>query len=513
MKGMVIHMTKKHSSKKVKQSIPQCYEPLWNLWHTGRLLWQGDSCILYELTAEGKDTQCLLLFPMETLFLEQIKIFSCQQDLGFSPLKAYTIFEDCICLRLTAITPVSLRTNEIATNGLQFFFFIKNTLSLLFRLAGQGIWLSGFSMDDIAFLPDGTPILFSFHRSAAYDSNCYPLQDLCKLLYAFCRKTYPSCLVYLEQLFRQCGVFDIYSDADVHLPPNALLELYSLLIEATENLYRESECELAAIPGTMETQLSSSPSTYRLSSPSTELQASERHIRRRRICAAASLLLLITCLCIAFVFYPANRQSYTSGNVQTTFHASLTSKTASAPSAVPAPASGYTPGSKPGNTLAPGSKSGNTPVPTSMPEPIQYLDLHGKALHILPKPDTPASVLTLDCSSNALTTLAELPEYTGVQELYANNNQIVELDAICTQKNIRVLLLQNNRLRDIMPLQDLCLLEHLDISGNPSLQDITVLLHMPSLQFVNLMDTNVSEKDMKKLRKALPNCHILPETF
>ncbi len=275
----------------------------------------------------------------------------------------------------------------------------------------------------------------------------------------------------------------------------------------------ESECKLAAIPGTTETQLSSSPSTYRLSSPSTELQASERHIRHRRICAAASLLLLITCLCIAFVFYPANRQSYTSGNVQTTFHASLTSKTASAPSAVPAPASGYTPGSKPGNTLAPGSKSGNTPVPTSIPEPIQYLDLHGKALHILPKPDTPASVLTLDCSSNALTTLAELPEYTGVRELYANNNQIVELDAICTQKNIRVLLLQNNRLRDIMPLQDLCLLEHLDISGNPSLQDITVLLHMPSLQFVNLMDTNVSEKDMKKLRKALPNCHILPETF
>lgn len=496
-------MNKKHKNKTTKQSIPQCYEPLWNIWHTGRLLWQGDSCILYELTAEDKDAQCLLLFPMETVFLEQIKIFSCQQDLGFSPLKAYTIFEDCICLRLTAITPVSLRTDNITTNGLQFFNFIKESLSLLFKLAGQGIWLSNFSMDDIAFLPDGTPILFSFHKSTSYDSNCNPLQDLCMLLMTFCKKTYPSCLVYLEQLFDQCGISDIYSDTHAHLPSNALLEFYTLLIDGTENLCRDSECELITISGTMETSLISSPKVYDFSSPQTEFQENENHTRRRRMFAAASLLLLITCVCMVFVFFSADRQIYTSDNVQTTFHASVSSKTASSPSPVPTPVSDNAPDSKLNITL----------VPTSIPEPIQYLDLHGKSLHNLPKPDTPASVFTLDCSGNALTTFSELPEYTGIQELYANNNQITELDAISTQKNIRVLLLQNNRLTDILPLQDLSALEHLDISGNPSLQDITVLFHMPALQFVNLMDTGVSKKDMEKLRKALPHCQILPEDF
>ena len=494
-------MNKKHKNNTIKQSIPQCYEPLWNIWHTGRLLWQGDSCILYELTAQDNEAQCLLLFPMDSIFLEQIKVFSCQQDLGFSPLKAYTIFEDCICLRLSPITPISLRTDEITTNGLHFFYFVKQTLSLLFKLAGQGIWLSDFSMGDIAFLPDGVPILFCFHKSASCDFHCHPLQDLCNLLVTFCKKTYPSCLVYLEQLLDECGVSGIYSDADAHLPPNAILEFYTLLIKGTENLYRESEYELAAIPGTAETQLFSSPRTYGFSSPSTEFQDNKRYTRRRRICAAASLLLLTTGLCIAFIFHSATKPTYTSGNVQTTFHTSLSSKTASEPSPAPTPAS----------SNAPDSKLNNTPVPTSIPEPIQYLDLHGKALHILPKPDTPASVLTLDCSGNALTTFSELPEYKGIQELYANDNQIVELDAICTQKNIRVLLLQNNRLTDILPLQDLSSLEHLDISGNSSLKDITVLFHMSSLQFINLMDTSVSKNDIDKLRKTLPRCQILPE--
>lgn len=534
-------MTKKHNSKTIKQSIPQCYEPLWNIWRTGRLLWQGDSCILYELLAEDEEAECLLLFPMHTSFLEQIKIFSCQQDLGFSPLKAYTIFEDCICLRLSSITPVSLATDRITTNGLQFFCFVKNTLCLLFKLAGQGIWLSGFIMEDAAFLPEGMPILFRFHKIMLSQSQSHPLQDICKFLIRFCKKYYPSCLVYLEQLFNQCAVSDIYRDTDAKLPPNALLEFYTILIKGTEKLCKDLESELAAIPGTIKTPSVSSQKIYGFSCPATEFNEYEGYAKRRRICALGSLLLLMACLCIV-IFYSLNKRTSSPGEAQTTFHTTLSSKITASPGsesnafdAVPNVSKSASTDSPVLSSVPPHTVSSAAPVdpptdssdsgfgettapisttkPISTPEPIQYLDLHGKMLHTLPPSDTPLAVWTMDCSSNALTTLSGLSEYTGICELYANNNQLTELDAICTQKSIQVLLLQNNRLTDILPVQDLPSLKHLDVSGNQYLQDITVLFHMPSLQFINLMDTKVSEKDIKKLRRALPDCQILPETY
>lgn len=87
-------------------------------------------------------------------------------------------------------------------------------------------------------------------------------------------------------------------------------------------------------------------------------------------------------------------------------------------------------------------------------------------------------VKTLDLSDNHICDITSLSVLNLLEELNLSDNNIWEIDALSNLENLRIIHLANNNIDDISPIMDLPWLEYVDLSG-----------------------TQVSEKQINKLRE------------
>lgn len=119
------------------------------------------------------------------------------------------------------------------------------------------------------------------------------------------------------------------------------------------------------------------------------------------------------------------------------------------------------------------------------------------------------SLKTLYLGNNRIVDLSPLQSLSHLQVLYLNSNLISDLLPLREMRQMEILLLQDNNIQDVRPLSKLYHLQHLDISGNPALSNVSSLTGLKSLKFLNLIGTNVSKKEQNLLANALPNCTII----
>ena len=111
--------------------------------------------------------------------------------------------------------------------------------------------------------------------------------------------------------------------------------------------------------------------------------------------------------------------------------------------------------------------------------------------------------------NNQIIDISPLESFCNLKRLYLNSNLITDLLPLKSMYQLEILLLQDNNIENIQPISGLYNLKHLDVSNNPALSDINALSDLTNLEFLNLIGTNVSEKQKRKLELALPNCTII----
>lgn len=96
----------------------------------------------------------------------------------------------------------------------------------------------------------------------------------------------------------------------------------------------------------------------------------------------------------------------------------------------------------------------------------------------------------------------------SLKELYLNHNQIQSVSGISCLKSLRILDLSDNKLTDIRDLSCLTQLHTLNLSYNHQISQITAIKKMKHLQTLIITNTNITEQQIKELKKSLPNLTI-----
>jgi len=101
-------------------------------------------------------------------------------------------------------------------------------------------------------------------------------------------------------------------------------------------------------------------------------------------------------------------------------------------------------------------------------------------------------VKELDLSNNLITDLGGVDKFSNLRILKLNNNRITNLEGLENLKGLERLFLRNNRVEDIKALNEFINLKHLDLSGNPTITEISeVLNELPNLETVKLWNCNI----------------------
>lgn len=127
--------------------------------------------------------------------------------------------------------------------------------------------------------------------------------------------------------------------------------------------------------------------------------------------------------------------------------------------------------------------------------------------------DAIANLSDFEAPEAGLDDLAPLAMLTGLTSVNLYGNGFSDLKPLAKLTGLRSLQIDNcTEVNDLKPLQKLLRLEELNI-GYTSVADFTPLLKIASLKTLriggieNMIDD--SEKELKKLRKALPKCRIV----
>lgn len=113
----------------------------------------------------------------------------------------------------------------------------------------------------------------------------------------------------------------------------------------------------------------------------------------------------------------------------------------------------------------------------------------------------------LDLGGNQIGDVSVLANLINLRSLYLWDNQISDINAIAKLSNLKNLDLSFNQITDISALSNLNNLEELDLSFN-QISDISVLHGLTNLKKLSLYNNPIPEKQMEKLKKALPDCEI-----
>lgn len=145
-------------------------------------------------------------------------------------------------------------------------------------------------------------------------------------------------------------------------------------------------------------------------------------------------------------------------------------------------------------------------------EEINETDISGTGISSLPNPhnaDFSCSKLTiLYANVNNIDNLDSLVYYTSLEELYLADNFVTSLSPLELLCNIKILVLSYNNITDLSPVASLTSLDSLDLSGNYNLQNINMLCGLYNLKTLNLTNTNITKKEIGILSSSLPSCEI-----
>ena len=162
----------------------------------------------------------------------------------------------------------------------------------------------------------------------------------------------------------------------------------------------------------------------------------------------------------------------------------------------------------------PDEKETCTPTTTPFSKPQNYLALSKKNLKntsFLSEINEPKEIQTIFADQNKFSTLSSFLLFQNLKELYLNQNSIASISSqeIKELKHLEILDLSENKLRDVSALQHLKHLKLLDLSGQNTLQNLTSLGSMHTLEYLLLSNTNVTSKEISYLKRKLPGCTIL----
>ena len=125
---------------------------------------------------------------------------------------------------------------------------------------------------------------------------------------------------------------------------------------------------------------------------------------------------------------------------------------------------------------------------------------------------TPLANLTrlqrLDLDGTPVSDLSPLSNLTALESLELRWTSVSDLTPIASLTKLRSLYLMETKVSNLTPLSNLTELQRLDLDGT-SVSDLTPLSNLTGLQWLFLSGTEISENEAKKLRDALPLCHIL----
>lgn len=143
---------------------------------------------------------------------------------------------------------------------------------------------------------------------------------------------------------------------------------------------------------------------------------------------------------------------------------------------------------------------------------ISETDISGTGISSLPNPHNASfscSKLTiLYANVNNIDNLDSLVYYTSLEELYLADNFVTSLSPLEMLHNIKILVLSYNKITDLSPVASLTSLDSLDLSGNYNLQNINMLYGLYNLKTLNLTNTNITKKEIGILKSNLPGCEI-----
>lgn len=166
----------------------------------------------------------------------------------------------------------------------------------------------------------------------------------------------------------------------------------------------------------------------------------------------------------------------------------------------------------------PAPAPGDFPSPTAIPfpskKPAYYLKLSKKNLKntsFLSEVKEPKEIQIIFADHNKFSTISSFLLFQNLKELYLNQNSITSISSqeIRELKHLELLDLSENKLRNISALRHLKNLKLLDLSGQNTLQDITSLGSIRTLEYLILSNTNAAKKEISYLKKKLPGCTIL----
>ena len=120
-----------------------------------------------------------------------------------------------------------------------------------------------------------------------------------------------------------------------------------------------------------------------------------------------------------------------------------------------------------------------------------------------------ASLKILSANDNSITDITGITAFKNIEELYLSSNKITDIDALTKLKKLNTLVISSNSIDNISMLPQIQTLKNLDLSYNQKLKNIEPLLKLKSLKLLCITDTGITQKDILKLKKALPYCEII----
>jgi len=115
----------------------------------------------------------------------------------------------------------------------------------------------------------------------------------------------------------------------------------------------------------------------------------------------------------------------------------------------------------------------------------------------------------LNLRDNRINDVCALAGLDNLKILYLSNNKLTDVRALASITQINELYLGGNNIRNISALSELTHLEKLTLRNN-RITDARPLAGLKQLTVLTLQGTQLSEVELDSLRKALPDCKILP---
>lgn len=119
------------------------------------------------------------------------------------------------------------------------------------------------------------------------------------------------------------------------------------------------------------------------------------------------------------------------------------------------------------------------------------------------------SLKILSANNNLINDISGITSFYNIEELYISCNKIKNINALSNLKHLKTLVISSNLIEDIYALSEIKTLENLDLSYNKKLKNIMPLTKLKSLKLLCVSETNISKKDINKLKKTLPDCEII----